>query len=83
VTTKRILISCLVGWPIVVVMALAGRLALLEPAPSAAEFVGWVFVITAPVLTGWIIARGSSNQSIGQVLYDVEHSGNPGQRSSR
>jgi hypothetical protein len=81
VSTKRILISCVVGWPIVVVMMLTARLALVDPGPSAAEFVGWVFVVAAPVLTGVIIARGRSSQSIAQVLYDVEHPRQPGRMS--
>ena len=82
-STKRIIISCVVGWPIIVISALASRLALVDPGPSAAEFLGWVFVVTAPVLTGLIVARGRSDQSIAQVLYDVEHPGEPGPRSRR
>ena len=68
---------------VVVVTALASRLGLVDTGPSATELVGWVFVLTAPVLTGLIIARGGSNQSIAHVLYDVEHPGEPGQGSSR
>jgi hypothetical protein len=75
VSTDRLFVSFLVGWPIAVATALASRAALINAALSATEYAGWAFLASAPFFTGVIIARGRSSQSIAQVLYDAEQAG--------
>ena len=71
----RLFLSFLVGWPIAVATALASRAALINSGLSATEYAGWVFLASAPLFTGVIIARGRSSQSIAQVLYNAERAG--------
>ena len=69
---KRLFISFLAGWPLVVVTALVGRAVFVGASLSVPEYSGWFFLATAPVVTFLIILRSRSTRSIAHVLYDVE-----------
>jgi hypothetical protein len=72
--SNRLFFSAVIGWPLAVLAALASRTA-FTASVSTVEYTGWAFLGVVPLAIGLIIARGQSNRSITQVLYDAEHSG--------
>ena len=76
-STKKIFISVLVGWPIVVLLALVSRVIAADSPLAGTEYAAWLFLAFAPVLTCVVIARSRPSRSITQVLYDAEHAGDP------
>jgi hypothetical protein len=81
VSSKQLFVSILVGWAIAVAAGFGTRVSFSRADVSAVELAGWVFLAIAPVFTALILARGRTDRSIAQVLYDVERGGD--QRRSR
>ena len=82
-STQPLVLSVLLGWPIAVASALAGRAALINASFSVPEYAGWLFVAAAPVVTFLMIARGRSTDSIAQVLYNAEHAADSNEKRRR
>jgi hypothetical protein len=80
VSEKRLFLSFLAGWPLVVVTALVSRAMFVGASLSVPEYSGWFFLATAPVVTCLVILRSRSTESIAHVLYDVERTGDTGQK---
>ncbi len=70
---RRFLNATIMGWPLAVSSALAGRAAFVSPGLSPVELAGWVFLGCAPVAIALAVARGGATSSVAQVLYDAEH----------
>ena len=77
VSTKGLFVSALVGWPLAVFTLLATRAISVESSVLAPEYLAWLFLACAPVVTLLIIVRGRSSQSVAHVLYETERSGVP------
>jgi hypothetical protein len=73
VSTKQLFLSAVIGWPIVVLAVLVARATLAVSSLSVGEYVGWLFLASAPVAIAIVILRGQSAEPIAQVLYDAEH----------
>ena len=52
---------------------LVARATLAVSSLSVGEYVGWLFLASAPVAIAIVILRGQSAEPIAQVLYDAEH----------
>jgi multisubunit Na+/H+ antiporter MnhG subunit len=75
VSLKRLVASAPLGWLSVILLALACRVSFVSPGISAAEYVGWIFLLCVPPVIALIIGRSRSSGSIAHVLYDAEQAG--------
>ena len=71
-TSRQLFIPFLITWLAVVSAALTGRIAIGHSPVSASEYVIWVFLAAAPVVTYLILLRNRASGSIAHVLYDAE-----------
>lgn len=68
----RLHFTFIAGWFTAVVLLVGIRLALLAP-PSPTESVTWLLVLCVPPTILLSVFRGAPPQTVGEVLYDVEH----------
>jgi hypothetical protein len=71
-TYRQLFVPFLITWPSIVFAALTGRIAIGSSAISASEYVGWFFLVLAPVATYLMLMRNRPSRSIAEVLYNAE-----------
>jgi len=81
VSFNRFLISFLVGWPLLMVTTLTGRIAWIHSGLSVSEYAIWLFLASAPVAVFLILVRGRATESIAHVLYQTERAGDAGRHT--
>jgi hypothetical protein len=72
VSTHKLIMTTLVGWPVVIASTLAARTAFLGGTISVVELTGWAFLASAPVAITFILDRGRPTTSVAHVLFDAE-----------
>ena len=79
-STERFLASSLVGWPIAVLAALAGR-TFIGPDLSPPEWAAWVWCAWMPVVATVLMRRGGLTASIAPVRRHTTDTG-PGRKTT-
>jgi hypothetical protein len=74
-TITRLTLTIVLGWPVLVLLALAARVAALGATAPMPEYAGWLLLGSAPAIVAALIARGAPSRSVTQVLWDAEHAG--------
>jgi hypothetical protein len=74
-TMTRLTLTIVLGWPVLVLLALAARAAMFGTDVSMLEYAGWLLLGGTPGIIALIIARGAPSRSMTQVLWDTEHAG--------
>lgn len=69
---NRFHFTIIAGWFMAVVALVGIRLALLAP-PSVTEGVAWSLLLCVPPMILLSVFRGAPPQTVGEVLYEVEH----------